>query len=82
MVPCNGARFRFEAGGAVCAGRRLYVGDGPHGIHPVVRPAVVACERTDGGRVSPWAFTPEFWFAAKMVTLNMVVFWSAVLGLF
>jgi hypothetical protein len=42
----------------------------------------VACERTDGGRVSPWAFTPEFWFAAKMVTLNMVVFWSAVLGLF
>ena len=32
--------------------------------------------------VSPWAFTPELGFAAKMVTLNMVVFWSAVLGLF
>src|SRR5690242_11451258 len=32
--------------------------------------------------VSPWAFTPELGFAAKMVTLNMVVFWSAVLALF
>jgi hypothetical protein len=32
--------------------------------------------------VSPWAFTPELGFAAKMVTLNMVVFWSAVLTLF
>ena len=30
--------------------------------------------------VSPWAFTPELGFAAKMVTLNMVVFWSAVLA--
>ena len=32
--------------------------------------------------VSPWAFTPDFAFAAKMVTLNMVVFWGAVFGLF
>jgi hypothetical protein len=32
--------------------------------------------------VSPWAFTPELGFAAKMVTLNMIVFWSAVLALF
>ncbi|MDE3040116.1 MAG: cytochrome ubiquinol oxidase subunit I [Nitrospirota bacterium] len=32
--------------------------------------------------VSPWAFTPDLAFAAKMVTLNMVVFWGAVLILF
>jgi cytochrome bd ubiquinol oxidase subunit I len=32
--------------------------------------------------VSPWAFTPDLAFAAKMVTLNMVVFWGAVLTLF
>lgn len=32
--------------------------------------------------VSPWAFTPDLGFAAKMVTLNMVVFWGAVLSLF
>ncbi len=32
--------------------------------------------------VSPWAFTPDLAFAAKMVTLNMVVFWGAVLLLF
>ncbi len=32
--------------------------------------------------VSPWAFTPDFAFAAKMVTLNMMVFWGAVLVLF
>lgn len=32
--------------------------------------------------VSPWAFTPDLAFAAKMVTLNMVVFWGAVLALF
>lgn len=32
--------------------------------------------------VSPWAFTPDFSFAAKMVTLNMVVFWGAVFALF
>jgi len=32
--------------------------------------------------VSPWAFTPDFAFAAKMVTLNMVVFWGAVFALF
>ena len=32
--------------------------------------------------VSPWAFTPNLEFAAKMVTLNMVMFWGAVLTLF
>jgi hypothetical protein len=32
--------------------------------------------------VSPWAFTPDLIFAAKMVTFNMVVFWGAVLTLF
>ena len=32
--------------------------------------------------VSPWAFTPDFAFAAKMVTLNMTVFWGAVFTLF
>jgi hypothetical protein len=32
--------------------------------------------------LSPWAFTPPLSFAAKMVTLNMVVFWIAVLCLF
>jgi len=32
--------------------------------------------------VSPWAFTPDFAFAAKMVTLNMVVFWGAVFAIF
>lgn len=32
--------------------------------------------------VSPWAFTPDLEFAAKMVTLNMVVFWGAVFALF
>ena len=32
--------------------------------------------------VSPWAFTPDFAFAAKMVTLNMMVFWGAVLTIF
>ena len=32
--------------------------------------------------VSPWAFTPDLGFAAKIVTLNMVVFWGAVLTLF
>jgi hypothetical protein len=32
--------------------------------------------------LSPWAFTPPLSFVAKMVTLNMVVFWMAVLGLF
>ncbi len=32
--------------------------------------------------MSPWAFTPSLGFAAKMVTLNMVVFWVAVLALF
>ncbi len=32
--------------------------------------------------LSPWAFTPSLAFAAKMVTLNMFVFWAAVLVLF
>ncbi len=32
--------------------------------------------------VSPWAFTPSLSFAAKMVTVNMVVFWVTVLFLF
>lgn len=32
--------------------------------------------------VSPWAFTPDLQFATKMVTLNMVVFWTAVFALF
>lgn len=32
--------------------------------------------------VSPWSFTPSLGFAAKMVTLNMLVFWGAVLFLF
>ncbi len=31
---------------------------------------------------SPWAFTPSIGFAAKMVTINMVVFWGVVLFLF
>ena len=32
--------------------------------------------------VSPWAFTPDLAVAAKIVTLNMGVFWGAVLTLF
>jgi hypothetical protein len=32
--------------------------------------------------VSPWSFTPSLSFAAKMVTVNMVVFWAAVFILF
>lgn len=32
--------------------------------------------------VSPWAFTPTLGFAAKMVTINMIVFWAAVLVVF
>ena len=31
---------------------------------------------------SPWAFTPSLGFAAKMVTINMIVFWGAVFFLF
>jgi cytochrome bd ubiquinol oxidase subunit I len=31
---------------------------------------------------SPWAFTPSLGFAAKMVTINMVIFWGAVFILF
>jgi len=32
--------------------------------------------------LSPWAFTPSLGFAAKMVTINLVVFWLSVLVLF
>ncbi len=32
--------------------------------------------------LSPWAFTPTLGFAAKMVTLNMVVFWASVFFVF
>jgi hypothetical protein len=32
--------------------------------------------------LSPWSFTPSLGFAAKMVTINMAVFWLAVLMLF
>jgi len=31
---------------------------------------------------SPWAYTPTLAFAAKMVTVNMIVFWLAALLLF
>ncbi len=31
---------------------------------------------------SPWAFTPSIGFAAKMVTMNMITFWSAVFFVF
>lgn len=31
---------------------------------------------------SPWAFTPGLGFAAGMVTLNMVLFWTLLLGVF
>ncbi len=31
---------------------------------------------------SPWAFTPSLGFAAKMVTLNMIVFWASVFFVF
>jgi cytochrome d ubiquinol oxidase subunit I len=31
---------------------------------------------------SPWAFTPSIGFAAKMVTINMLAFWSAVFFVF
>jgi cytochrome bd ubiquinol oxidase subunit I len=31
---------------------------------------------------SPWAFTPSLGFAAKMVTVNMIVFWAAVFFVF
>ena len=31
---------------------------------------------------SSWAFTPSLGFAAKMVTLNMIVFWSSVFFVF
>jgi len=32
--------------------------------------------------LSPWAFTPSLGFAAKMVTINMVLFWGAVFVMF
>ncbi len=32
--------------------------------------------------VSPWAFTPSLGFAAKMVTLNMIMFWGSVYVVF
>lgn len=32
--------------------------------------------------LSPWAFTPPITFAAKMVTMNMVVFWASVFCMF
>lgn len=32
--------------------------------------------------LSPWAFTPSIGFAAKMVTLNMVLFWASVFVMF
>ena len=32
--------------------------------------------------VSPWAFTPAITFAAKMVTINMVLFWASVFFMF
>ena len=32
--------------------------------------------------VSPWAFTPPIIFAAKMVTINMVLFWVSVFFMF
>jgi len=31
---------------------------------------------------SPWAFTPSLGFAAQMVTINMIMFWSAVFFVF
>ena len=32
--------------------------------------------------VSPWSFTPAIGFAAKMVTVNMVLFWASVFFMF
>ena len=32
--------------------------------------------------LSPWAFTPPITFAAKMVTMNMVLFWASVFCMF
>ena len=32
--------------------------------------------------LSPWAFTPSITFAAKMVTMNMVLFWASVFCMF
>jgi len=32
--------------------------------------------------LSPWAFTPPLTFAAKMVTINMVLFWASVFCMF
>ena len=32
--------------------------------------------------LSPWAFTPHITFVAKMVTINMVLFWVSVFCMF
>lgn len=32
--------------------------------------------------LSPWAFTPSLFFAAKMVTINMAIFWGTVFLMF
>ena len=32
--------------------------------------------------LSPWAFTPPITFVAKMVTINMVLFWGSVFVMF
>lgn len=32
--------------------------------------------------LSPWAFTPSLFFAAKMVTINMLIFWGSVFLMF
>ena len=32
--------------------------------------------------LSPWAFTPPITFVAKMVTMNMVLFWASVFCMF
>ncbi len=32
--------------------------------------------------LSPWSFTPQLAFAAKMVTMNMAVFWASVFFMF
>ena len=32
--------------------------------------------------LSPWAFTPPIAFVAKMVTINMLLFWASVFAMF
>ena len=67
MARCNGERFRFEAWSVLFgSGRRLYLGDGSHGIYPFVGPVVVACQRGDGGRLAlglyagTWSLPPRW----------------------